>query len=111
VPETAWAALNDPTRRAVLALLWERPHDVGQLANRLKLSQPTTSKHLRVLRQCGLVQVAAVAQRRVYTLDPTPLIELDTWLAPYREFWNQRLDALGDHLDHITLADATKETA
>ena len=69
-----------------------RDHGVG-------LSQPGTSKHLRVLREAGLVQVRQDAQRRVYALDPGPLAELDVWLAPYRRLWNEGLDALGRHLD------------
>lgn len=97
--ETTWAALLDPHRRAVLGLLRQRPHAVGELVGVLGLSQPTTSKHLRVLREAGLVQVLPDAQRRIYALDPTPLAELDAWLAPYRALWNDRLDALGRHLD------------
>ena len=94
-----WQALADPNRRAVLELLLERPRPVGELVERLGLSQPGTSKHLRVLREAGLVQVRAEANRRVYALDPGPLNELDVWLAPYRRLWNERLDALGRHLD------------
>jgi DNA-binding transcriptional ArsR family regulator len=94
-----WQALADPNRRAVLELLLERPRPVGELVERLGLSQPGTSKHLRVLRDAGLVRVRAEANRRVYALDPGPLSELDVWLAPYRRLWNERLDALGRHLD------------
>ena len=94
-----WSALADPHRRAALALLLERPRPVGELVERLGLSQPGTSKHLRVLREAGLVQVRREAQRRVYALDPGPLSELDVWLAPYRRLWNESLDALGEHLD------------
>ena len=94
-----WQALADPHRRAVLELLLERPRPAGELVERLGLSQPGTSKHLRVLREAGLVQVRREAQRRVYALDPGPLNELDVWLAPYRRLWNERLDALGRHLD------------
>jgi DNA-binding transcriptional ArsR family regulator len=94
-----WQALADPKRRAVLELLLERPRPVGELVERLGLSQPGTSKHLRVLREAGLVQVRAEANRRVYALDPGPLNELDVWLAPYRRRWNESLDALGRHLD------------
>jgi len=97
-----WSALADPNRRAVLELLLERPRPVGELVDRLGLSQPGTSKHLRVLREAGLVQVRQEAQRRVYALDPGPLAELDVWLAPYRRLWNERLDALGRHLDETT---------
>ena len=89
----------------MLELLLERPRPVGELVERLGLSQPGTSKHLRVLREAGLVHVRREAQRRVYALDPGPLSELDVWLAPYRRLWNERLDALGRHLD----ATATEE--
>ena len=99
VREATWTALTDPNRRAVLGLLRERPHAVGELVGALGLSQPTTSKHLRVLREAGLVRVLPDAQRRIYALDPAPLAELDAWLAPYRGLWNDRLDALGTHLE------------
>jgi DNA-binding transcriptional ArsR family regulator len=99
VRETTWAALSDPNRRAVLGLLRERPRAVGELVGALELTQPTTSKHLRVLRQAGLVRVLPEAQRRIYAIDPGPLAELDAWLDPYRALWNDRLDALGRHLD------------
>jgi DNA-binding transcriptional ArsR family regulator len=95
-----WQALADPHRRAVLQLLLERPRPVGELVEHLRLSQPGTSKHLRVLREAGLVRVRRDANRRVYALDPGPLNEIDVWLAPYRRVWNESLDALGRHLDH-----------
>jgi DNA-binding transcriptional ArsR family regulator len=94
-----WQALADPNRRALLELLLERPRPAGELVAQLGLSQPGTSKHLKVLREAGLVHVRAQANRRVYALDPGPLNELDVWLAPYRRLWNERLDALGRHLD------------
>ncbi|MDQ1718883.1 MAG: hypothetical protein QOE71_37 [Pseudonocardiales bacterium] len=97
--EVAWAALSDPARRAVLDLLRQRPHAVGELVQALQLTQPTTSKHLRVLREAGLVRVHGDAQRRIYTIDPTSFAALDAWLAPYRVLWNDSLDALGHHLD------------
>ncbi len=96
---SAWSALADPHRRAALELLRERPRPVGELVQRLGLTQPGTSKHLRVLREAGLVQVRVEAQRRVYALDPAPLVELDAWLAPYRRLWGDSLDALERHLD------------
>jgi DNA-binding transcriptional ArsR family regulator len=96
---SAWSALADPHRRAVLELLLERPRPVGELVDRLGLTQPGTSKHLRVLREAGLVRVSQEAQRRVYAVDPGPLAELDVWLAPYRRLWSDSLDALGRHLD------------
>jgi DNA-binding transcriptional ArsR family regulator len=98
VPST-WSALADPHRRRVLELLRERPHPVGELVERLGLSQPATSKHLRVLRDVGLVRMRIDAQRRVYGVDPRPLAELDAWLAPYRRMWDEHLDALERHLD------------
>ena len=99
VREATWAALADPHRRAVLTLLRDKPRAVGELVGELRLTQPATSKHLRVLREAGLVRVRTDAQRRIYALDPAPLAELDAWLAPYRALWNDRLDALGRHLD------------
>lgn len=97
--------LAEPTRRRILDLLRERPRLVGELTAELGLSQPGTSKHLRVLREAGLVTVRAEAQRRWYELDPAPLAEIDEWLAPYRWMWADRLDALERHLD----ADDSKE--
>jgi DNA-binding transcriptional ArsR family regulator len=91
--------LAEPTRRRILDLLLERPRLVGELTEQLGLSQPGTSKHLRVLRQAGLVQVRVDAQRRWYELRPEPLAEVDAWLAPYRRLWADRLDALQQHLD------------
>ncbi|GAA3741361.1 DNA-binding transcriptional ArsR family regulator [Spinactinospora alkalitolerans] len=94
--------LAEPTRRQILDLLLQRPHPVGELTDRLGLSQPSTSKHLRVLREAGLVRVRRDAQRRWYELRTDPLEEVDAWLAPYRRLWNQHLDALEDHLDTMT---------
>lgn len=81
------AALADPTRRRIVALLLERDRAVGELAFELQVSQPSTSKHLRVLREAGLVDVDADGQRRVYRLRLEPLQELDDWLTPYRRRW------------------------
>src|SRR3712207_6179324 len=94
-----WSALADPHRRGALELLLERPRPVGELVERRGLTQPGNSKHLRVLREAGLVQVRQDAQRGVYALDPAGLAELDAWLAPYRRLWSDRLDALERHLD------------
>jgi DNA-binding transcriptional ArsR family regulator len=102
----ALAALADPTRRRIVELLAEHPHDVAELNAHFPISQPAVSRHLRVLREHGLVRSRPVAQRRVYSLDPTPLAELDDWLARYRSFWPQRLDALETELRR-----ARKETA
>ena len=101
--------LADPHRREVLELLRERPRAVGELVLRLGLSQPATSKHLRVLREAGLVSARSDAQRRVYSVNPQPLVELDAWLAPYRRLWEQRLDALEAHLDRRATSDDEEE--
>jgi DNA-binding transcriptional ArsR family regulator len=96
---TTFEVLAEPTRRKMLDLLLERPHLVGDLTERLGLSQPGTSKHLRVLREAGLVRVRQDKQRRWYELRPEPLMEMDMWLQPYRAFWRDRLDALERHLE------------
>lgn len=91
--------LAEPVRRQILDLLLDRPHLVGELTDRIGLSQPGTSKHLRVLREAGLVRVRRDAQRRWYELVPEPLTEVDAWIAPYRRLWADRLGALERHLD------------
>lgn len=108
MPST-WSALADPHRRDVLELLLERPRPVGELVVRLGLSQPATSKHLRVLRDAGLVMARRDAQRRVYGVNPVPLAELDAWLAPYRRLWDERLDALERHIDRTATPDNEQE--
>jgi DNA-binding transcriptional ArsR family regulator len=89
----------EPTRRRILDLVLERERSVGDLVEQLGLSQPGVSKHLRVLRDGGLVDVRQDAQRRLYRVRPEPLREVDAWLEPYRRFWASRLDALERHLD------------
>ncbi len=96
---TAFDVLADPTRRRILDLLVERERPVGDLVDRLAISQPGVSKHLRVLREAGLVNVRTDAQKRIYGLRPEPLAEVDVWLEPYRRLWADRLDALERHLD------------
>jgi DNA-binding transcriptional ArsR family regulator len=109
--DVIWAALVDPHRRAVLDLLRERDRSVTELVDELGVTQPTASKHLRVLRAAGLVRVRKDAQRRIYAIDLEPIAELDQWLAPYRRLWNDRLDILGRHLDEPdTGADIGKES-
>jgi DNA-binding transcriptional ArsR family regulator len=98
---TAFDVLAEPSRRRILDLLLERPRLVSELTDALGLSQPGTSKHLRILREAGLVKVRPEAQRRWYELRLTPLAEIDDWLAPYRARWAQSLDALEDHLDTL----------
>ena len=91
----------EPNRRRILDLLRDDPRAVGELVDALALSQPAVSKHLRVLRNAGVVEVRARGQQRVYRLRPEPLQEIDEWLAPYREAWSRRLDALEKHLDQM----------
>jgi DNA-binding transcriptional ArsR family regulator len=91
-------ALAEPNRRRIVELLLDGERSVGALAAESGLAQPAVSKHLRVLRDAGLVQVRREAQRRLYRIRPAPLAELDAWLAPYRRLWNERLDLLEQHL-------------
>ena len=98
MPSTAFEVLAEPNRRQILDLLRARERSVGELVDCLGLSQPGVSKHLRMLRAAGLVRVRQDAQRRWYGLCPEPLAEVDAWLAPYRAFWSDRLDALEQHL-------------
>ena len=87
-------AISDPSRRTVLEQLRHGPATAGELADLLTIARPGVSRHLRVLREAGLVDVRPDAQRRVYSLRPEPLAELDEWLGGYRALWTQRLDAL-----------------
>ncbi len=96
---TTFEVLAEPNRRRILELLRDRERSVGELVELVRLSQPGVSKHLRVLRQAGLVTVRIDAQRRWYRLRPEPLAEIDTWLEFYRQYWSERLDALEAHLD------------
>jgi len=92
-------ALADPSRRTVLGILRERPATAGELAGALPIARPGVSRHLRVLREAGLVDVHQEAQRRIYSLRPEPLVEVDEWLAGYRALWQGRLDALHTEID------------
>ena len=96
---STFEVLAEPTRRRILDLLLERSRPVGELVELLGLSHPGVSKHLRVLREGGLVRARAEAQRRIYEVRPEPLAEIDAWLDPYRRLWAGRLDALERHLD------------
>lgn len=96
---STFEALAEPRRREILDLLRERERLVGDLVAHLRLAQPTVSKHLKVLRGAGLVDVRHDAQRRWYRLRPEPLAEIEAWLAPYRRMWETSLDALERHLD------------
>jgi len=94
--------LAEPNRRRILDLVRDRERPVGELVDQLRLSQPAVSKHLRILREAGLVEVRVDAQRRMYRVNPLPLRDLDAWLAPYRKMWSGRLDALERHLDDMS---------
>lgn len=107
---STFEVLAEPTRRRILDLLLRQPRSVGELVEQLGMSQPGTSKHLRVLRDAGFVQVRVDAQRRWYELRPEPLAEIDAWLQPYRQLWTNSLDALERHLEAMpdnTLPDKT----
>ena len=106
--ESAFAILAEPNRRALLKLLVSSERSVGELERELRMPQPSVSKHLRVLREAGFVESRVDAQRRVYRLRPEPLMELDSWLAPFRRFWSDRVDALERHLDRIEPKPAPK---
>jgi DNA-binding transcriptional ArsR family regulator len=92
--DRVWQALADGSRRTVLAILRDRPATAGELADALPIARPGVSRHLRVLREVGLVDVREESQRRVYSLRPEPLADVDAWLGDYRALWQTRLDAL-----------------
>jgi DNA-binding transcriptional ArsR family regulator len=93
--------IGEPNRRAILSLLAGSQQSVGDMERQLRMTQPTVSKHLRVLREAGFVEATVDAQRRLYRLKPEPLQELDAWLAPFRRFWSAHVDALERHLDRM----------
>lgn len=94
----ALAALADPVRREIVEVLLDHPEDAGTLASRFPISRPAVSRHLRVLRDCGLVRSETVAQHRIYHAEAAPLKEIDDWVSRYRAFWMEKLDALDTHL-------------
>jgi DNA-binding transcriptional ArsR family regulator len=100
--------LAEPTRRRILDLLRDGERPVGELVERLSMSQPAVSKHLRVLRDSGLVDVRVDAQRRVYRLRPERLQEVDAWIEPYRRLWTERLDRLDQHLQRMKDKEGTE---
>ena len=102
--ESSFAIVAEPNRRAMLSLLLSAERSVGEIERRLRLSQPSVSKHLRVLREAGFVESRIEAQRRLYRLRPEPLMEVDAWLAPFRRFWTAHVDALERHLDRMAQA-------
>ena len=97
----SFAVLAEPSRRTILDVLRDGERPVGDLVEHLRLSQPAVSKHLRVLREAGLVTARSDAQRRLYRLRPEPLRAIDEWLEPYRQLWAASLDALERHLDSM----------
>jgi DNA-binding transcriptional ArsR family regulator len=105
----AFDVLAEPNRRRILDLLREQERPVGELVDELAVSQPSVSKHLRVLRDAGFVEVRSDAQRRLYRVRPEPLRLIDEWLAPYRVLWASRLDDLERHLDSMPSDDRPKE--
>jgi DNA-binding transcriptional ArsR family regulator len=107
---SVFEVIAEPNRRAILSLLVASEQSVGEIERRLRMSQPTVSKHLRVLRENGFVEAAVDAQRRLYRLRPERLQELDAWLAPFRQFWSAHLDALERHLDRINRQPSSTRT-
>lgn len=99
--ESSFAIIAEPNRRAILGLLASSERSVGEIERRLGMPQTSVSKHLRVLREAGFVEVRVEAQRRVYQLRPEPLREVDAWLTPFRRFWTAHVDALERHLDRM----------
>ncbi len=99
--ESAFAIIAEPNRRTILGLLASSERSVGELERQLRMPQTSVSKHLRVLREAGLVEARVEAQRRVYRLRPEPLMEVDAWLAPFRRLWTTHVDALERHLDRM----------
>ena len=99
--ESAFEIIAEPNRRAILTLLVSSQQSVGEIERRLRMPQPTVSKHLRVLREAGFVESSVDAQRRVYRLTPEPLQEVAAWLAPFRRLWSAHVDALERHLDRM----------
>ncbi len=99
--ESVFEIIAEPNRRAILSLLVASQQSVGEIERQLRMSQPTVSKHLRVLREAGFVESTVDAQRRLYRLKPEPFREVDAWLAQFRRFWSAHVDALERHLDRM----------
>lgn len=99
--DSSFAIIAEPNRRAILSMLLSSERSVSEIERKLRLSQPSVSKHLRVLRDAGFVSSRVQAQQRLYSLRAEPLMELDAWLSPFREFWSRHVDALELHLDNL----------
>jgi DNA-binding transcriptional ArsR family regulator len=108
--ESVFEIIAEPNRRAILGLLVSSQQSVGEIERQLRMTQPTVSKHLRVLREAGFVESKVDAQRRLYRLKPEPLREIDSWLAQFRRFWSVHIDALERHLDRMNPSTPTKST-
>ena len=108
--ESVFEVIAEPNRRAILSLLLASDQSVGDIERRLRMTQPTVSKHLRVLREAGFVESTVDAQRRLYRLKPEPLLELDAWLDQFRRFWSAHVDALERHLDRMDQTKSAQET-
>jgi DNA-binding transcriptional ArsR family regulator len=106
--ESVFEIIAEPNRRAILSLLVASQRSVGEIEHHLRMSQPTVSKHLRVLREAGFVESTVDAQRRLYRLKPESLQELDTWLAPFRRLWTAHVDSLERYLDRMDTAPLKK---
>jgi DNA-binding transcriptional ArsR family regulator len=102
--ESAFGIIAEPNRRAILSLLASSEQSVSEIEQQLRMSQPSVSKHLKVLRDAGFVEARVDAQRRVYRIRPEPLMDIDAWLAPFRRFWSAHVDALERHLDRVEQA-------
>ena len=106
--ESVFEIIAEPNRRAILRLLLSSQRTVGEIERQLRMSQPTMSKHLRVLRDHGFVESTVDAQRRLYRLKPEPLQEVEAWLAPFRQLWSAHVDALERYLDRMDNAPPKK---
>jgi DNA-binding transcriptional ArsR family regulator len=109
--ESVFEIIAEPNRRAILSLLVSREQSVREIENKLRMPQPTVSKHLRVLREGGFVESTVDAQRRLYRLKPEPFQEVDAWLVQFRRFWSTHADALERHLDRMDPSTPTKRKA
>lgn len=110
--ESVFEIIAEPNRRAILSLLVLSEQTVGEIERQLRMTQPTVSKHLRVLRDAGFVESTVDAQRRVYSLKPEPFQQLDAWLDQFRRFWSTHVDALERYLDRMdsSITKAKKDT-
>ena len=107
--ESVFEIIAEPNRRAILSLLVLSEQSVGEIERQLRMSQPTVSKHLRVLRDAGFVESTVDAQRRFYRLRPEPFQQVDAWLAQFRRFWSAHIDALERHLDRMDQSTSAKK--